>query len=81
VKTLTALCVPGKLTIEYFKGKHKSYYHPIRLYLVMSLIFFAILSFQDDSFVEFNLMENTRAFYEKAEKEKYFLLYRAKFDS
>lgn len=44
-QTLKWLFIPAKLTKEYFKGKHKTYYHPIRLYLVMSIIFFAILNF------------------------------------
>lgn len=48
VQTLKWLCIPAKLTKEYFKGKHKTYYHPIRLYLVMSIIFFAILNFVAD---------------------------------
>jgi len=45
VQTLKWLFIPAKLTQEYFKGKHKTYYHPIRLYLVMSIIFFAALNF------------------------------------
>lgn len=45
VQTLRWLFIPAKLTQEYFKGKHKTYYHPIRLYLVMSIIFFAALNF------------------------------------
>ena len=45
VQTLRWLCIPAKLTKEYFKGKHKSYYHPIRLYLVLSIIFFTVLNF------------------------------------
>ena len=44
-QTVKWLCIPAKLTKEYFKGKHKAYYHPIRLYLVMSIIFFATLNF------------------------------------
>jgi len=48
-QTLRWLCIPAKLTKEYFKGKHKSYYHPIRLYLVLSIIFFTILNFVSDS--------------------------------
>ena len=48
VQTLRWLFIPAKLTQEYFKGKHKTYYHPIRLYLVMSIIFFAALNFVGD---------------------------------
>ena len=56
-QTLRWLCIPAKLTSEYFKGKHKTYYHPIRLYLVMSLIFFAILSFTGDILEDNNLVK------------------------
>ena len=38
-KTLGALFIPGKLTKEYFLGKRKSYAPPIRLFLVMVIIF------------------------------------------
>ena len=48
VQTLKWLFIPAKLTKEYFKGKHKTYYHPIRLYLVMSIFFFAALNFAGD---------------------------------
>ncbi len=48
VQTLKWLFIPAKLTQEYFKGKHKTYYHPIRLYLVMSIIFFAALKFMGE---------------------------------
>ena len=57
VQTLKWLCIPAKLTKEYFKGKHKTYYHPIRLYLVLSLIFFATLNFiaRMDDMMNFNI--------------------------
>lgn len=59
VQTLKWLCVPAKLTQEYFKGKHRTYYHPIRLYLVLSILFFAILNFMqgEDSMVNVDLDE------------------------
>ncbi len=49
VQTLKWLFIPAKLTQEYFKGRHKTYYHPIRLYLVMSIIFFATMNFIADA--------------------------------
>ena len=49
VQTLKWLFIPAKLTQEYFKGRHRTYYHPIRLYLVMSIIFFAALNFIADA--------------------------------
>ncbi len=47
-QTIRWLCIPAKLTKEYFKGKHKSYSHPIRIYLLMSIVFFAALKFIGD---------------------------------
>ena len=45
--TFKALFVPGKLTLEYFAGKHRRYVHPLRMLLVTSLLFIISLSFQD----------------------------------
>ncbi len=45
-RTFKALFVPGKLTLEYFTGKHRSYVHPLRLLLVTSVLFIIGLSFQ-----------------------------------
>ncbi len=42
-KTIFALFIPGKLTIEYFSGKHKSFGSPIRIFLVTAIILFAIV--------------------------------------
>ena len=42
-KTAQALFSPGKLTIEYFKGRHKRYAHPVRLFIVLAIFHFAIL--------------------------------------
>ena len=47
--TLSALLFrPGKLTTEYLAGRIARYVPPLRLYLVASLAFFFILSFQAD---------------------------------
>ena len=43
-KTIGALGIPGKLTIQYFLGRHKSYSHPIRLFLVSGILFFSLAS-------------------------------------
>lgn len=45
-KTLAALFVPGKLTLEYFAGRHRKYVHPLRLLIVASLFTIIALSFQ-----------------------------------
>ena len=69
-QTLKWLCIPAKLTQEYFKGKHKAYYHPIRLYLVLSLIFFAILNFRSDlDIANVNLGEGSEDLEEIVEKQ------------
>lgn len=44
-KTLKALVIPGKLTTEYFEGKHKSYSTPIRTFFVSGIILFALTNF------------------------------------
>lgn len=46
-RTLKNLFIPGKLTLEYFSGKHRQYVHPLRLLLVTSVLFIVAMSFQD----------------------------------
>lgn len=41
--TFFALFIPGKLTTEYFKGKHKSYASPVRLFLYSGITLFAVV--------------------------------------
>lgn len=41
--TFFAIFIPGKLTIEYFKGKHKSYASPVRLFLYAGITLFAFV--------------------------------------
>ncbi len=42
--TLRAIVIPGKLTTEYFEGKHIRYYHPLRLFLFTGLAVISILT-------------------------------------
>ncbi len=42
--TLRHLFIPGKLTLEFFKGRHQQYMHPVRIFLIMALAHFAVLS-------------------------------------
>jgi Protein of unknown function (DUF3667) len=42
--TLRAMVVPGKLTTEYFEGKHIRYYHPLRLFLFTGLALISVLT-------------------------------------
>jgi len=46
-RTLKAIFVPGKLTLEYFAGKHRRYVHPVRLLIITSVLTIVALSFQD----------------------------------
>jgi hypothetical protein len=42
---------PGRLTLEYIKGRRVRYVQPLRLYLTFSLIFFAVLKLGGDTHV------------------------------
>lgn len=46
-RTSKNLFIPGKLTLEYFSGKHRRYVHPLRLLLVTSVLFIIAMNFQD----------------------------------
>lgn len=45
-QTFKNIFIPGKLTLEYFSGKHRQYVHPLRLLLVASAFFIIAMSFQ-----------------------------------
>jgi len=45
-QTLGAIFIPGKLTEEFFKGRHKSYISPLRLFLVMGVVFISVLVYE-----------------------------------
>lgn len=57
-RTLKALFIPGKLTTEYFKGKHISYIPPVRIFLMMAVFHFAVLGFSDFKAFNINVIEN-----------------------
>jgi Protein of unknown function (DUF3667) len=42
--TLKHLFVPGRLTLEFFKGHHKRYAHPVQLFLVLGAFCFWLIS-------------------------------------
>jgi hypothetical protein len=45
-RTLAALVLhPGKLTLEYIRGRKRTYVLPLRLYLTVSVVFFLALNF------------------------------------
>lgn len=45
---------PGKLTSAFLQGKRTSYFPPVRLYLVISLVYFTVLSFTSTDIVKWN---------------------------
>jgi len=47
-KTMRDIFIPGKLTIEYFKGKHKTYFHPLRFFMVLAILLVALMNFFSD---------------------------------
>lgn len=59
-RTLRALAIPGKLTAEYFAGRRGRYVRPIRLFLVVNVVLFFILSFTNGNMMQAPLdsMEN-----------------------
>ncbi len=50
---------PGQLSIDYIKGERSSHIHPIRLYLVVSFIFFLLNTISDFKDNYINTNENT----------------------
>ncbi|MDA9774127.1 DUF3667 domain-containing protein [Saprospiraceae bacterium] len=52
-QTMGQIFIPGKLTVEYFKGKHKRYFHPVRFFIVAALLLIAAIGSQltDDMIV------------------------------
>ena len=45
-RTIKNLFIPGRLTVEYFSGKHRRYVHPLRLLIVTSILAIIAMSFQ-----------------------------------
>jgi len=62
-QTMGHIFIPGKLTVEYFQGKHKRYFHPVRIFIVTAILLIAAIGTQltEDALI-FNI-------YEKAEKQ------------
>jgi hypothetical protein len=46
------LFIPGKLTREFIIGRRKTFMHPVRLYLIVSLVFFTVIAFYVQGQVE-----------------------------
>lgn len=78
-QTFISLFIPGKLTLEYFRGRHRSYYNPIRFFLVTSLILFTMFSFKGQDFLELNLVESS--LWKDTEREIYYEEFHLEMDS
>jgi len=67
-RTFKNLFIPGRLTLEYFSGKHRRYVHPLRLLIVTSVLVIIAMSFQDfQSFTNhnYNIKERILKNYER----------------
>lgn len=57
-RTIGALFIPGRLTLQYFKGYHKRYVPPLRLFFVMAVAHFAVLGYVGFDVIEQQIMES-----------------------
>jgi hypothetical protein len=56
-RTLRDIWIPGKLSLEYFKGKHRTYMHPLRFFILTAIVHFAIISYRTSDWVTVSLQE------------------------
>ncbi len=68
-RTIGALFFPGRLTNEYFKGRHRTYASPLRLFLVTAVLLFALVSFLTSE-VAIDLGTLNVEYVQKAERER-----------
>lgn len=56
LRTLPNLLIPGKLTIEFFRGRQKRYMNPVRLFLWVTVILIALIALRTKGgdAIEFN---------------------------
>lgn len=71
LRTLGALFIPGKLTQEFFKGKHETYFRPIRIFLIMAILHIAAISFVVSNTAEEELEKVINNQLEEAHRLKY----------
>lgn len=62
IRTLKALFVPAKLSIEYFQGRRKSYLNPFRLFFFVAVLSLASLNFIGIQTMEDDLAQNSESF-------------------
>ncbi len=65
-RTLGSLFIPGRLTIQYFKGRHKRYVPPLRLFFVMAVVHFAVLGYVGFDDLEQQVIESNERQWKRA---------------
>lgn len=76
-KTLGAIFIPGQLTKHFFMGKHKTYISPLRLFLVMGVIFVSVLVyeiFKNEDFPSFGNSELLDIAHENERRKLLFIM-------
>lgn len=73
-RTLKYIFFPAKLTKEYFKGKHKSYAHPLRLFFIIAVAHFAIIGIVANSNIGIEDTPHSRMDEQALRKEVYDLI-------
>ncbi len=53
IRSIKGLFIPGRLTTEYFKGRHVDFVKPLRLFIFWGIVAFALLAYRSEKF--FNL--------------------------
>lgn len=56
-RTIGALFNPGKLTNEYFSGRHKAFIAPLRLFFFMAVVHFAVIGLTQSDIIQMNLQD------------------------
>ncbi|MEM1325421.1 MAG: DUF3667 domain-containing protein [Bacteroidota bacterium] len=74
-RTLRDIFIPGKLTIAYFSGKHKSYVHPIRLLLVSTVILITVINLVLKNVDADFTLSDVRQRWEQADMTEQFVVY------
>lgn len=65
-KTLGAMFIPGKLTNEFFRGRHQTYFRPLRMFLIMTIVHFAVIAYVVNNSLEEAIQSQTNAAYSNA---------------
>ncbi len=80
-RTLGGLIRPGKLTIDFFKGRQKRYVNPLRLFFVSTLILFGTISFLGQHGINNFLEKEVSEFGSSMERSGYRQIFLSELDS